>query len=131
MAKKILIVEDDKMLLTIFQMFVQELGYEVAGLARTGQDALEAAAANGDISCVLMDIQLDGPMDGIATAKAMEESSAAPIIFVSGGLEPTQVPDCVLPNVYGLLTKPLYRNSLGMMIEFACAKYAMEHGGEE
>ncbi|MCQ2250248.1 MAG: response regulator [Bacteroidales bacterium] len=127
MAKKILIVEDDKMLLTIFQMFIQELGYEVAGLARTGEEALATASSNGDISCILMDIQLDGPMDGIATARALDKQTAAPVIFVSGGVEPALVPNCVLPNVYGLLTKPLYRNSLGMMIEFACAKYAMEH----
>jgi len=127
MAKKVLIVEDDKMLLTIFQMFIQELGYEIAGLARTGEEALQAAEACGDISCVVMDIQLDGPMDGIATARAMDGTTSAPILLVSGGIEPSLVPDCVLPNVYGFLTKPLYRNSLGMMIEFACAKYAMEH----
>lgn len=127
MAKKILIVEDDKMLLTIFQMFVQELGYEIAGLARTGDEAI-AAASEGGISCVLMDIQLDGDIDGVETARRLSQALEAPVIFVSGGMELPKVSGCVGPNVYGFLSKPLYRQSLGVSIEFACAKFAIDRG---
>ena len=48
MAKKILIVEDDKMLCTIFQMFVQELNYELVGTVHNGADALSAVEKDGD-----------------------------------------------------------------------------------
>ena len=129
MAKKILIVEDDRMLLTIFQMFVQELGYEVAGATGSGEEALEVVENCPDISCVLMDIQLDGNMDGIATAREMAGRIKAPVILTSGLNDPALVKDAVMENVYGFLTKPLYRQNLGITIEYACAKYALDNGG--
>lgn len=127
MAKKILIVEDDKMLLTIFQMFVQELGYELAGIARTGRDAINVAQNIPDLSCVLMDILLDGDLDGKETASLMMDKIDAPVIFVTGGATPEIVHDCVMPNVYGFMSKPLYKQSLGVSIEYACTKYKMDH----
>lgn len=126
MAKKILIVEDDKMLLTIFQMFVQELGYDVAGVARTGEEALQAVDNCPDISCVLMDIQLDGDLDGIATARAMAGKLKAPVILTTGLNDPAIVKEAVMDNIYGFLAKPLYKQNLGMTIEYACAKYALD-----
>ncbi len=127
MAKKILIVEDDKMLLTIFQMFVQELGYDVAATARTGQDAISAAMENKDISCVLMDIMLDGELDGVATASKLREILDAPVIMTTGISSPEIIQNAVMDNVYGFMAKPLYKQNLGMSIEYACAKYALDH----
>lgn len=127
MAKKILIVEDDKMLLTIFQMFVQELGHEVAGIARTGLDAITVASSIPDLSCIIMDIQLDGDMNGIDTAREMAGKIDAPVIFATGICDNSIFPDAVLSNVYGIMSKPLYRQSLGMNIEYACIKYQLDH----
>ena len=84
MAKKILIVEDDKMLCTIFQMFIQELGYEISGVARTGEDALKHIDMCPNVDCILMDIQLDGDLDGISTARLLGERRNTPVIFISG-----------------------------------------------
>ena len=74
MAKRILMVEDDKMLCTIFQMFIQELDYELVGMVRSGQDALNAVDTYQDIDVVLMDIHLDGDMDGVETTRRIRDS---------------------------------------------------------
>ncbi|MBQ1698823.1 MAG: response regulator [Bacteroidales bacterium] len=126
MAKKILVVEDDKMLYTIFQMFIQELGYEISGVARTGEDAIKHLQMCPDVDCILMDIQLDGDLDGISTARIIGQHRRTPIIFVSGTTAPEVVQSAAMKNVYGFITKPIYRQNLGVSIEYACAKCAQE-----
>ena len=68
MVKKILIVEDDKMLCTIFEMFLTDLGYELTGISQTGLDAISKCDADKP-DVVLMDIHLKGNINGIETAK--------------------------------------------------------------
>jgi CheY-like chemotaxis protein len=126
MAKKILIVEDDKMLCTIFQMFIQELGYEISGVARTGEDAIKHLRDSRDVDCILMDIQLDGNLDGISTARIIGQTRKTPVIFVSGTTAPEVVQSAAMHNVYGFITKPIYRQNLGVSIEYACAKCKLE-----
>ncbi len=126
MAKKILIVEDDKMLCTIFQMFIQELGYEISGVARTGEDAIDHLVQCPDVDCILMDIQLDGNLDGISTARIIGQRHRTPVIFVSGTTAPEVVQSAAMCNVYGFITKPIYRQNLGVSIEYACAKCKSE-----
>ncbi len=125
MAKKILIVEDDKMLCTIFQMFVQELDYELAGTVHTGTDALNAVENDTDIDVILMDIHLDGKLSGIETATYLEKNGfEIPVVFITGDGNPDTIEEATLPNVYGFIIKPVYMRNLGIAIEFACAKFA-------
>ena len=123
MTKKVLIVEDDKMLCTIFQMFIQELGYELIGTVHTGLDAINAVKSCRDIDIILMDIHLDGLIDGVETAKQMEGVYNIPIIFVTGDDSPSTIVNATLSNVYGFIIKPLYKRNLGITIEYACAKF--------
>ena len=66
---KVLIVEDDNVILSIEKWRLSNLGYEICGSAGTGAEAMECVAKmRPDI--VLMDITLKGEMDGIETAGA-------------------------------------------------------------
>lgn len=54
--RKILLVEDDKMISAIFGMFLKELGHELVGQCSTGIDAVQMChSLKPDI--VLMDIR--------------------------------------------------------------------------
>jgi DNA-binding NtrC family response regulator len=127
MAKKILLVEDDKMLCTIFQMFIQELGYEIVETVRSGEDAIKAMECNPNVDCIIMDIQLDGKLDGIETATILGKSIKTPIIFITGCTAPDIIQRATLPNVFGFMIKPLYKQNLGVSIEYACAKKALHN----
>ncbi|MBO4244254.1 MAG: response regulator [Bacteroidales bacterium] len=122
-AKKILIVEDDKMLCTIFQMFIQELNYEIVATVRTGEDAVAACDTYSDIDVIMMDIHLDGNIDGVETAKIIAQKHKTPIIFITGDSSPSTIEAATLQNVYGFMTKPVYKRNLGVAIEYAFAKY--------
>ena len=68
MTKKILIVEDDKMLCAIFEMFIMQLNYELIGISHTGKEAIEICKVNKP-DVILMDIHLEGDLNGIETSK--------------------------------------------------------------
>ena len=79
---KVLIVEDDEVIVDIVKWRLSKLGFDVCGSAATGADALECAAKlQPDI--VLMDISLSGEMDGIETAMQIKKNFNIPVIFVT------------------------------------------------
>ncbi len=121
---KILIVEDDSMLCTVFEMFLEELGYEHCGTVTSGEDAL-IHIENKMPDLILMDIHLKGSVNGIETAKQVLEQYNIPIIYISGDNDVTTVKESVLKNTYGYMTKPVYKNSLELNIEFALQKHKL------
>lgn len=125
-AKKILIVEDDKMLCTIFEMFLTDLGYELTGIAQTGVDAIGKCDANKP-DVVLMDIHLKGNIDGIEAAKKIHEAYNIPVVYVTSDIEQETIQKAIYKNTYGFLMKPIYQSSLRVAIEFAYAKHVYDH----
>ena len=60
----ILIVEDEEIVALDIQCQLERLGYRIAGMARSGEDACrEAVNARPDL--VLMDISIEGELDGV------------------------------------------------------------------
>jgi CheY-like chemotaxis protein len=79
---KILIVEDDVIISHIIELQLKKLGYIVSGIAANGQDAI-TLMNNTNPDAILMDIFLDGKMDGIEAAKIIKEKFNIPIIFLT------------------------------------------------
>jgi response regulator of citrate/malate metabolism len=125
--KKILIVEDDRMLCTIFNMFINELGYELIDFASSGEEALNIISMNSP-DVILMDIHLEGGLDGIETTKAIQKKHDIPIIYISSDVEDDTVTSAILSNTYGFLVKPIYKEALGVTIEFAYKKHQLDLG---
>lgn len=121
---KILIVEDDSMLCTVFEMFLEELGYELSGTVASGEDAL-IHLENKQPNLILMDIHLQGEIDGIETAKQILKKYNIPIIYISGDSDVKTAIRAVLKNTYGFMTKPVYKDSLELNIEFALHKHKL------
>ena len=81
-APKVLIVDDDDIILSIEKWRLSNLGYDICGSAGTGKDAL-ACVAKQRPDIVLMDITLKGELDGIETAAQIKKNFNIPVIFVS------------------------------------------------
>lgn len=125
MAKKILIVEDDKMLCTIFEMFLKDLGYELTGISRTGANAIEMCKVDKP-DVVLMDIHLVGDINGIDAAKEIHKAYNIPVVYVTSDIEQETIKKAIYKNTYGFLMKPIYQSSLRVAIEFAHAKHTYD-----
>ncbi|MFP5223047.1 MAG: response regulator [Acidobacteriota bacterium] len=78
----ILIVEDERIIALDLRSKVSRLGYVVVGMAHTGQEAVRLAAELSP-DLVLMDIILDGGMDGIEAATQILKARTVPVVFVS------------------------------------------------
>ncbi len=77
---KILIVEDDGIVAMDIESRLKKLGYEVCGKKSSGEKAIEAVEeCRPDL--VLMDIVLNGKMDGIETTIIMQSRFGIPVVF--------------------------------------------------
>lgn len=121
-AKKILIVEDDRMLSTVYKMFIKDLGHDLVAIVPDGNLAIEKC---GELKpdVVLMDIHIQGEIDGIATAKIIQEKYNLPIIYISGITDDKTIQRAIGSKSYGYLVKPVDKTELGISIELAYNKH--------
>ena len=82
MGVRVLIVEDEQIVAADLESKLQRMGHEVLGIAASGGDAIRLADSERP-DVVFMDIQLQGPLDGIDTAKSIQRSTGAPVIFIT------------------------------------------------
>jgi len=79
---KVMIVEDEVIAAMATEKMLTKLGFEVCGNVTSGEDALERF----DEDCpdiLIMDIRLDGELDGIQTTELIKKSRDVPVIYVS------------------------------------------------
>jgi len=128
--KRILVVEDDRLLSTLSGMFIDELGYELAGRYQSGEEALrDLEELKPDM--VLMDIQIKGPYNGIETARLLREKKRIPIVFITGDLQNDAIEEIISGDFYGYLRKPFTKAIFDEAIKFARVKHEREEAGEK
>jgi CheY-like chemotaxis protein len=118
---KVLIVEDDIVLVNITKWRLSKLGYDVCGSAGTGADAMNCVAKmRPDI--VLMDINLQGEIDGIETAGRIKKNFNIPVIFVSAYIDEATISRAKAVHPDGFIKKPFDDDSLRIAIELGLKK---------
>ncbi len=83
---KFLIVEDEALIALLLERNLLKEGQMVCGTAASGRQAIELARREQP-EVILMDIRLQGAMDGIAAAQQILEFLPAEIIFITGYLD--------------------------------------------
>lgn len=78
---KILIVDDDKDIVQLLEIYVRNEGYEPI-TAYNGKEALTKLNTNPDIGLVILDIMMP-EMDGMEVIKQVRKDSSIPILVVS------------------------------------------------
>ena len=85
-----MIVEDDLILNLLYESYLEKLGYDAEGELVYGKTAIEVARRiNPDL--ILMDISLEGEMDGIDAMKEIRKFSDVPVIYITGNSDPYHV----------------------------------------
>lgn len=116
--KRILIVEDEAAVVLDLEGTLARLGYEVAGVCATGEDAV-AFAASLTPDLVLMDIRLAGPMDGIEAAAAIRAQDGAPIVFLTAQGDKQTLARARVSEPYAYVLKPFDERELHISIDVA------------
>ena len=116
--KRILIVEDQGITAMDEQQIMSDLGYEVTGIAMTGEDAVKWAGRDRP-DVVLMDIMLAGKMDGREAALKIWELYQIPVIYVTayGDKETSKAGKFSVPEGFGYIVKPYTKEELASEIE--------------
>jgi signal transduction histidine kinase len=122
---KVLIVEDEIIIARDIQEQLVDMGYAVAGHAVTGAQAI-ALADTLRPALVLMDIQLDGAMDGIVAAQAIRDRFFIPVVFLSAFAADAIIARAKLTEPYGYILKPFSERELHTVIEMALYKHQAE-----
>ena len=121
----VLIVEDEAVVALDLKLQLLGLGYTVTGMAASSAQALALAEARVP-DLVLMDVRLQGPTDGIETARLLRERYGVPLIFLTSYSDDETVRRAAGTAPYGYLTKPYQLRELRAGIEVALTKARME-----
>lgn len=117
----ILIVEDDSIIANVEEWRLENLGYTVCGHAANGIDAL-ALIKEKKPDLVVLDINLDGEMDGIEIAKILDTQWNIPFIFLTAHGEEDIIQRVKGTLQYGYIKKPFSDDDLRIGIELALSK---------
>ncbi len=125
-AARIFIVEDEKIVSRDLQNVLESMGYGIAGVATSGEEAVEAISGlRPDI--VLMDIMLKGEMDGIDAAEKVRADFDVPVIYLTAYADDTTLQRAKITEPYGYLIKPFDERDLSIAIEMALYRHRMEN----
>ena len=117
----VLIVEDEQIVAVALEGHLEKLGYRVADTAASGEEAC-AKAQRTQPDLVLMDVRLEGPMDGIEAARRIRQVCTAPIVFLSAYSDAATLERAKSIEPYGYLVKPFMPNDLDAAIRMALYK---------
>ncbi|OIN98994.1 MAG: hypothetical protein AUJ49_11920 [Desulfovibrionaceae bacterium CG1_02_65_16] len=119
---RILVVEDEAIVALDIQARLLRLGFEVAGHAATGAQAL-ALAEKVSPDLVLMDVMLSGPKDGIETARELCARRSVPVIYLTAASDAPTLDRAKETSPAGYLSKPFEDHELALAIEMALVKF--------
>src|SRR5262249_38235977 len=117
-SSTVLIVEDEQIVALDLHDRLTELGYGVVGIVSTGRDAVEKARqCRPDV--VLMDIRLEGKMDGIEAAEQIHAELGLPIVYLADFGDQRRVERVRLDSRSAYLLKPFDEREVGLAIDTA------------
>ncbi len=124
-GKRILVVDDERIVNLDIQATLKRLGYNIVGDAVSGSEAIEKASQfKPDL--VLMDIKLRGEMDGVEAANFIIKSYDIPVVFLTAYSDDQTLNRAKLSGPFGYLLKPFEERDLRSAIEIALYKHGME-----
>ena len=121
---KVMVVEDEAIIACDIQDELESLGYDVCANTGVSSEALELFDAKKP-EIILMDIFIQGELDGIQVAQRILEKNDVPIIFLTAYSDDDTVKRARSVAPYGYLLKPFTQVELNVSLQVAIVKYQM------
>jgi signal transduction histidine kinase len=124
-SSQIMLVEDERIVAMHLRQQLLKLGYHVPAVVASGAHALrQIEASRPDL--ILMDIHIEGDMDGIATAAAIPLDYYIPVIYLTAFSEEATLVRARATRPYGYLIKPFSERELHATIQMTLERRAAE-----
>jgi PAS domain S-box-containing protein len=122
---KILVVEDEQIVALELKDRLAQMGHVVAGVVGSGEEAVEQASrVRPDL--VLMDIKLQGKMDGVEAAEAIRREAGeadVAIVYLTAFADDATLARAKLTEPYGYILKPFQERELHVVVEVALYRH--------
>ena len=118
---RILIADDESLILMDLREMLTNLGYLVVGEANDGRSAVNMARELGP-DLVIMDVKMPD-MDGIEAAKVLTEERVAPVLLLTAYSQQDLIERAKEAGVVGYLVKPFRESNLAPAIDITLARF--------
>ena len=122
---RILIVEDENIVAKDIQIRLEKFGYEVPGMASSGEVAIRKAEETQP-DLVLMDIMLKGQMTGVEAAEQIRSQLDIPVIYLTAYSDSATLERAKVTEPFGYVLKPFEEKELHTAIEISLYRHRME-----
>src|ERR1041384_3043331 len=121
----VMIVEDERLVARDIADSLTRMGYDVTGMVASAEECLESAKSRRP-DLVLMDIHLEGEVDGVTAAQTLRADFDIPVIFLSAYADDNTVSRAKLAAPLGYLPKPFRKSELRSAVEVGLFKHQLE-----
>jgi signal transduction histidine kinase len=104
-SKKILIVDDDAITALSLEKLIEAMGHVCAGRCSTAEDAL-AIAANERPDIALLDVNIEGEVDGVDTGEILFSRFAVHVLFITAYSDEATLLRVKSSHPFGYILKP-------------------------
>ena len=126
MKTKILIVEDEENISMGIQSVLENLEYDVIGIATNYDEAVKYSLEEIP-DLILMDVNLKNSKDGIETAFKIHEVKYIPIVYLTAYSDEDTIDRAIQTKPVGYITKPFRRADLKVTIQLALRKIELTY----
>jgi PAS domain S-box-containing protein len=121
----ILIVEDEHIVAWDIKETLEKLGHTVIDRVVSGAEAIQSAEIE-DPDLVLMDIRLEGEIDGIAAGNEIYHQLDIPVVYLTAHADELTLKRATSTNPFGYIVKPFHARSLQSTIQIALQRHELE-----
>lgn len=125
MQQRVYLVEDEPIIASGIVRKLEQLGYVVAGQSSSGEAAVRFVDSNPP-DLVLMDIKLEGRMDGVEAAAEIRKRHDIPIVFLTAFADEATLQRATQQEPFGYIVKPFTDRELSGAIEVALHRHALD-----
>jgi len=122
---KIVIVEDEALIALFIASTLEELGHEVLGQFSDADSVLSFVKDN-DVDLALMDIEIEGSVDGLQCAKTLKLKHGVSSIFVTSHKESEVIEEAMEVEPLGFLIKPIQESDIEAALALASRHFKTE-----
>lgn len=127
---EIMVVEDERIAALELASCLSDLGYIVAAIVYSGQEAVrQAADVHPDL--VLIDVWLEGEMNGLEAARRIRDALNIPVIYMTDGTEPIPPERAEIHDPLSSILKPCGERELHIAIEVALYRQQVDRKLQE
>src|SRR6476469_1705260 len=122
LQSKILIVEDESIIAEDIYDSLISLGYLISGTVYSGEEAIESTAEfRPDL--VLMDVKLQGEIDGITAAEEIRSRFQIPVVYLTAYADENTLRRVNGTKPFGYIIKPFDEKNLHTTIQLALHRH--------